>query len=905
MKSPKYILGSLKEKFGTTEEEEQEGFPDMNYRVGNTSGLAVGNIPGPLDRRVGDQAQIGGGIMEVQIYNPASFSLEGEALMKSINQLGIDITLHSNPSLGYTSAYKTGGQAVGFETTQEYFTNYLQELAKWKREVETRESMDFHIGRINPHASTSPLPALEQRAAADVALDPFGFSMTALEKDNWDYRNNERKNIFRNEEFLKQFYYTFIKKRTVDQLWRLYIGRQGVFSNYSPKLDRIFRDAQREACDDFYEQELEEVGDPLRSRVALVSTAGRADVGVQDQWLNQIREPFDDDEQITLEGTDNRSQQMLEELDLDTIVSLDDVNEFLPPNTRVTRLATLSEAVYRIENEDFEPSREIRQLIQGQNTPYDSLSDIIEDWDQKREDIKKQALASIDEKLDNLWYGETEEGKPLISAQGKLQAVANHLDVEQQRIFEETLDKEGSDPETDESPWELDEAVEKVISGTKEFFEDPNGEEDDDWKERYRKMLNTLVGNFEQLIWQESNLFYYILPAWMSSSSESNENHEGWEAPEFIWESIVERNWDEEYVDNDQKSYDLDLTNPDKENGYFEALENEREFQLDVAAAVGACYIWTHFTQIKESFDTEDSRLDLTDKEKEQIKEEGWTWADWMNKFGIGVNIESMHGNPQQLLKVWRPKDIVVAARAINITARNRLKEEGGTLGGREDIHPQLDGCIAKFTIDMEHVASFGVNPWEEMKTLIEQEKHLAKNTNYDIEADEDKPIAKMLRQYHLMKPGLEEQQGTRHGPFARGDEQLYTWLYRLVEAGFARNPEEAAAIMYEQGEEKAETTYVTRITMNMIELGIDPQELDPSKVDPRKDEYDDEKEALMARFFGMDKTSYDREWAKIEEHAFDPLDGLLEAPQFDHTWSGRAAIKRDKLREWSQEEYK
>ncbi|PSG99651.1 MAG: hypothetical protein BRC28_03610, partial [Nanohaloarchaea archaeon SW_4_43_9] len=156
-------------------------------------------------------------------------------------------------------------------------------------------------------------------------------------------------------------------------------------------------------------------------------------------------------------------------------------------------------------------------------------------------------------------------------------------------------------------------------------------------------------------------------------------------------------------------------------------------------------------------------------------------------------------------------------------------------------------------------------------------------------------------------KPGVESQQGTYHGPFRRGDKQLYTWIYRLVEDGFARNKVEKASLMYEQGEEKESTIYTARIAMNMIELGIGPEEVTVDNVDPSKEEYRDEREALIARFFGIDKANYSKEWTKIEEHAFDPLEGLLEAEEFDYTYSSKASIEQGENRpgDYMGEEYR
>ena len=891
-----FILDSIKEKFKTGDKysgENAEGFPDMNYVVGNTSGLAVGNIPVPLARRVGDQAQIGGSVMEVQIYNPASFSLEKHELINSINQLGIDITLHSDPNLGFASAYKTQGQqAAGYETVHDYFTRYLQELAKFKKEVETRDDVDFHIGRINPHASTSPLPALQERMPLDVGLDPFGYTMSEYTKSP---RPGSGKNIFKNPEFLKRFYHTFILHE-VDEEYQIY----QLFSRFSGKFrDEYWREAQAEACNQFWDAVEDDYEDSLMEKIAMIQSARMGDQGLDTEWLDIIDSEGELESKIEFpdELVEFLQQPQLRQLPIDIpqlpqeINTVADLNSL--PGINIQSIQTLAQAIHNLENTSLRD--QLEQILE--NLPIDVPDEVQESTgeisDQK---IQNSAKIGIENALDRLWIGNGDKFK--VSVEAKIRALTNHLDIQQQQILELAQGVNGG----------LEDAAQTVMSGGDPDYFPKEGAEDKSPEKKHVDMIEALMNSFEQPMWMDSNLFYYIIPCWMSVANQAqNKDHKGWEAPEFIWDTLIMEKWDDDHLDDDEDGYDIDLADPDKENGYFEALENEREFMLDVAGAVSACYIWAHFTQKKESgnFDTGSEWLDFDEDEEEEIEEEGWTWIEWMNRHGIGVNLEAMHGGPQQLLKTWRPKDIVIAARAINLTARNRL-EKDEELGGMEEMHEQLDGCIAKFTIDMEHVASFGVDPWEEMEHLIEQEKDLAEQDDYELEADEDKPLAKMLRQYHLMKPGLEDQQGTRHGPFARGDKFLYTWLYDLVKAGFARNPEEAAALMYEQAEEKAETTYMARITMNMIELGITPEELDPSKVDPAKDEYRDEKEALMARFFGMDKPSYDREWAKIEQHAFDPLKGLLEAEEFDFTWSSRAAVENDnRPAEWNEEEYR
>jgi hypothetical protein len=156
------------------------------------------------------------------------------------------------------------------------------------------------------------------------------------------------------------------------------------------------------------------------------------------------------------------------------------------------------------------------------------------------------------------------------------------------------------------------------------------------------------------------------------------------------------------------------------------------------------------------------------------------------------------------------------------------------------------------------------------------------------------------------MDPGVEGQRGTHHGAFKRGNTLIYEWLYNLAEEGFARNDNEPATILFELAEHKGESSYMMRLSMDLIEIGVTPEELDPSNVSPG-DEPESREEALIARFFGIDRPSYDREWAKIEEHAFDPLEGLLQTEEFDNTSTGSGAIDQagNRPMEWKSEEYK
>ncbi|MFT4867979.1 MAG: hypothetical protein ACI9LV_000592, partial [Candidatus Nanohaloarchaea archaeon] len=862
MKGPKFILSRLKENFDVSEEEEQEGFPDMNYLIGNSSAMDIGEVPTPMDERIGYAAQVGGSVMELQITNPATFTLERDAMISTIDQLGIDVTLHSDMNAGYTTAYKTGaGESYGYDTVEQYFTEYLQELAGFKKEVERRGNGEplFNIGRINPHISTSPLPALNERMAQDVAVDPFGFEINDYDENARKQRNKESRNIYKNPEFLRKLYHTLFL-----EVSNYPFQQYQTFASYSNEFDQEWLKAQHRAAEKLLKKET----DTLDDIIGTILTARRQDQGIESAWLELI-----DDKSVGTEVPiyeiefDTEGEDL--QYSIDKKGSFSGIKETLTALTGSDSpgLASVGRAVNQITEFNVESIIINDQTDLARLRNSGKWGEIKADINSRidREEISTKLESSIREALIELWGGNGggDPDKQYISQDAKWNALQSHLEIQQIRIFENAYN-------IGREEYDIEELAEDVFSGADmSLFDAKEREHIEDAEEMHEDMLERLLTGqqFQREMWKESKIFYQIIPAWMSSSSnDSHENHQGWDAPEFIWETVIESKWGE------KEDIDLDLTDPRNgvdggDNHFMDLLENDREFQMDVAAAVGACYAWAHFTQRKNRFDLKGRDFGLSQSEQSEVENKGWTWMKWMNRFGIGVNLETMAGGPQQKFKIWRPKDIAVTAHAINMTARKELDE----------LNDEIDGRPAKFTIDMEHVATMGAPPMKEMERFFDQEDELAEERP-ELEIDEDKPVAKVLRQMHLMDPGVEGQRGTYHGAFDRGNKQLYEWLYRFVEKGFTRNENEPGTVLFELAEHKGESSYMMRITMNMIELGIKPEEVTPDNVDPSRDEYKDEREALIARFFGMDKANYSKEWAKIEEHAFDPLEGLLEA---------------------------
>jgi len=858
-----FIIDKIKKELGR-EEEEEEGFQGMNYEVGNTSGLDVGQIPTPLDRRVGSQAQLGGSVMEVKIANPSTFQIEKPELVSVIEQLGIDISLHSDPNTGYCSPYKTGGaRGRGFEPTHDYFTRYLQELARFKNEVDQRDDLTFNIKRINPHASTSILPSLNERRAGDVGLDPFGLEIADLDYQAFQNRSESRRNIYKNPEFLKKFYKVFVTDELGADEYRYF---DGFYASFSRKFDKAWRKRQNEVANEiYYNRTGTNSGSQLQEKAEVISVASRGDSAIITTWLEIIAGIDEQFEPIDLPPT---LQGILNEERINNLEELDNVFSSISNGRyRISQLRSLPELFYFIDNQQIH-----RAASAGQ------IKEAIQQEEEFQSAVKDSFKGVLGDALDNLWTDDPDDSEDvkvsMIPVQSKIGALVNQLEIPQNKIQELAFERNKE---------EIRDNIAEMFGRKKEYFVEPSDEDEEEWKNRWFNFMQRFASQFEQALWRESNLFYRILPCWMSSSDYESEDHKGWDAPKFIWWATVERRWGDKV--------DIDLENPEE---YLEKLENSREFKMDVAAASAACYMWGHFTQKDSEFRIRNDKF-LGDLD------ENCTWAEWMNRFGIGVNMEAMAGSPQELFKLWRPKDIAVAARAINMTADRMFEEK------EIEWNDELYGAIAKFTIDMEHVASLGADPEQEMKLFIKQEEELA-DSDYDLGIDKEKPLADILRMVHLMKAGVESQQGTRHGPFMRGEKTLYRWLYMMVEAGFTQTGEdgETAYVMYEQADEKAETTYMARISMDMIQLGITPDEVDPKNVDPGKENYKDEREALIARFFRMDNASYEMEWAKIEEHAFDPLKGLLQSEDFDHTWSSRAAMDQGfSMRDWPNEEYR
>ena len=635
-------MDKLKENEG---EDDGPKFDDMNYLVGNTTGMDVGQEPGPLAQRIGSTAQKGGEVLEVLLQNPATFQVDREDILNVVGQLGVDVTFHGNTDLGYGAAYATRAQGVqaGYNVVHRYFTRYLDQLASFKKQVE--EEYDFNVGYVNMHASTEQIPPLEEQIASDKSLDPFGQSITEV-------KENKNPNIYRNTEFM-ELLFDYLVTENIEPV-QLY----SMFGEYSKWFEKEWRKAQNNVADEIYANRLS--GD-IRGKSGLVETAAGIDQGISLIYKEKISER-DLDRPVDLSHI-----QMAQTFENpEAVGSLENVLRAYS-NGGGVRIRMLAETVYDIEND---------------GGLSDSDRDVI--------------LREINGILNDLWTGNG-DGKGL-SFQAKASALTNRLDIKQQDIVDKA------------DTGEVRKKAQKTFSGREEAYEEYENESGD---EKYLELFDRLIERTQvgRQMEKESTVFYNIIPAWLTVADKEYENHPEFEAPKFIWETIVE------------DKYDLDF----RDYGEIKKkLDSDREFRLDITAAVSATYLWGQFTQREDSFDG-DANTGLE-------PQDNTTWIEWMNKHGLKTNIEAMYGDPGNLLRLWRPKDIAVACRAVNLTARNES----------EAWEHDFRGGPLKFTVDLEHTASFGVDPEVELQKLIDQEEALAEDDRFDI--DPDKPLADILK---------------------------------------------------------------------------------------------------------------------------------------------------------------
>ncbi len=367
---------------------------------------------------------------------------------------------------------------------------------------------------------------------------------------------------------------------------------------------------------------------------------------------------------------------------------------------------------------------------------------------------------------------------------------------------------------------------------------------------------------------KESFVYRELLPRWMPHADHQDKR---FKPVRELWEEMTFT----AFPDNGSTAEDQ-----------FQQKFLQEEWAEDrMIAAVAGAYVWGHMTQVLHP------ALNARDLKTEKPV----SIAQLFDHFDLKATLEShMLTQISYQLRLYYPKDLISVAKAINDTK--------GPDGKKHDI--------ARITIDMEQISTSGIDPLElvdpEMK--YDDKKNIKRLERQGLRWLENKD-GRWVKSMHVTHPYLMEQSpGHQHGPIRRGDVLNFQYIYTLTQKQFAQNPDDWAIIMYEIGSEKAESVFMLRLIMEMIEAGVTPQDLKVSEIqgDLIEEEPQDIQDQLIREFFELSRAEMMHEWQVIQENALEPIDTLLGSTKPSETWTGTAAIQQGRVQpqQYQQEEY-
>lgn len=194
-----------------------------------------------------------------------------------------------------------------------------------------------------------------------------------------------------------------------------------------------------------------------------------------------------------------------------------------------------------------------------------------------------------------------------------------------------------------------------------------------------------------------------------------------------------------------------------------------------------------------------------------------------------------------------------------------------------EEANKQAGRDIFAVAMDFEHMLSLRIDPEMTIDLLPENGG----------------------RYVRIIHAGWPSTLAPAHLPIEIGSTQqkyLYDMYYKLRQKGFGKDEKESYIIFERGGPETFQQSVIAlKIIVDFLQRDIEPDEI---KNHPEK--YKD--------FWGIDITqiaAIERQRVSIQEHAFDPLKGLITVPEEEHGFFGRAAVEKGKAEEWRKEKYR
>ncbi|MCD6477965.1 MAG: hypothetical protein J7K87_03095 [Candidatus Aenigmarchaeota archaeon] len=177
-----------------------------------------------------------------------------------------------------------------------------------------------------------------------------------------------------------------------------------------------------------------------------------------------------------------------------------------------------------------------------------------------------------------------------------------------------------------------------------------------------------------------------------------------------------------------------------------------------------------------------------------------------------------------------------------------------------------INSPYVRILIDFEHEATQGIDPLKDLE-----------------KAPSD--LGKYVLTLHV---GTIPVPAHTHAPSPRGDVYLYKLIWTLRQKGF-----EHGIFIFERGGYEEPRLYEQIvITLKDIAKYL--------TMDIPPDELPDE-------FFGLTPAEMEHEKRVVKSHAFDPIQGMFELPELNHTWLGKEAMEKKRVRPetWKKEEHR
>ncbi len=331
-----------------------------------------------------------------------------------------------------------------------------------------------------------------------------------------------------------------------------------------------------------------------------------------------------------------------------------------------------------------------------------------------------------------------------------------------------------------------------------------------------------------------------------------------WEEMVKVYKDVIEKYKTVKFKPKGERE-EKEYTYPDGDfwlDGAWEKAEkeNDRRFKEFFYAVCAAKYIEGHMKKTFEWMKKEDNDgllayINSQAKDEEEKKE----LKEIAKKLKITLEIpDARDPSYAGLYTICRVKQIYAAVK----TMRETLKGAGG------------DRVF--MLIDFEHITTQGFDAFEEIKDFVK----LAPDAG------------KYILALHVTKPTPLH----HHIQVEIGDIDVYKLLWELRTVGLGKH--HTTYLIYERGGERdpfKQSVTAIRLMVDQLVNETKPEEL-----------------VAKPEFFGVagpNIASEERQRAIIQEHARDPIEGLLVVPEEKYTFLSKAATEKAGAEKWKKEE--